>query len=60
MHYYILLVVLILVVIGVKGFMRLFNPEKFLLLQPWRRVEAGSNSASNETPEAFSAMGQGV
>ena len=60
MHYYILLIVILVVVIDVIGSIKMVKSKEFLVLQPWRRVEAGSNGTFNEISEDFSTMGFGV
>ena len=47
-HYYILHVVILVVVIDVRGSMKLVKSKEFVLFLPWRRLEAGSNVTINE------------
>ena len=53
MNYSILLVVILVVVIDEIGSMKLIQVKDFLVLQPCRRVEAGSNGTVNEISEDF-------
>ena len=60
LHYFILLIVFLVVGIDVIGFMKLVKSKDFVVFQPCRRVEVGSNGTVNEISEDFSAMGIGV
>ena len=44
----------------VIGSMKLVNENKFVMVGSWWRVEAGTNSAFNKTPETLASMGSGV
>ena len=57
MHYSILCIVLLVVVVDVRGSMKLVKSEDFVVFLPWRRVEAGSSGTVNKISEAFYSMG---
>ena len=49
-----------MVVIDVRGSMKLVKSKEFVVFWPWRRIEAGSNCVVSDIPEALSAMRLGV
>ena len=49
-----------MVVIAVRGSMKLVKKKRFIVLQKWRSAEAGSNGKVNDISEAFNFMGLGV
>ena len=54
------LIILLVVLIDVIGSMELINSMEFVVLWPSRVIEAGSNCAIYDIPEAFFIMRVGV